>query len=177
MLADLRNQGKAVILSTHQMNQVEEMCDRVLMIDHGLGVSSIFIHLDSVTVTEGDLVRQGEIVARVGQTGRATGPHLHWGVSVGSTAIDPLRLIGVDLLAISATKSVSAAKRTEDSAGRTFTVSEFVEMTYLTELGVGQWLKQGRLTGQQNEKGDWLIDAANLQVPDISRLLREAKVP
>ena len=40
-------------------------------------------------------------------------------------------------------------------------------MTYLTELGVGQWLKQGRLTGQQNEKGDWLIDAANLQVPDI----------
>jgi murein DD-endopeptidase MepM/ murein hydrolase activator NlpD len=65
----------------------------VLMIDHGLGVSSIFIHLDSVDVQEGDLVRQGEIVARVGQTGRATGPHLHWGVSVGSTPVDPLRLI------------------------------------------------------------------------------------
>ena len=66
----------------------------VLMIDHGLGVSSIFIHLDSVAVSEGDLVRQGEVVARVGQTGRATGPHLHWGVSVGSTPVDPLRLIG-----------------------------------------------------------------------------------
>lgn len=66
----------------------------VLMIDHGLGVSSIFIHLDSVTVSEGDLVRQGEVVARVGQTGRTTGPHLHWGVSVGSTPIDPLRLVG-----------------------------------------------------------------------------------
>jgi len=65
----------------------------VLMIDHGLGVSSIFIHLDSVEVQEGDLVRQGEIVARVGQTGRTTGPHLHWGVSVGSTPVDPLRLI------------------------------------------------------------------------------------
>ena len=65
----------------------------VLMIDHGLGVSSIFIHLDSVAVQEGDLVRQGEIVARVGQTGRATGPHLHWGVSVGSTPVDPLRLV------------------------------------------------------------------------------------
>jgi len=65
----------------------------VLMIDHGLGVSSIFIHLDSVEVQEGDLVRQGEIVARVGQTGRATGPHLHWGVSVGSTPVDPQRLI------------------------------------------------------------------------------------
>ena len=66
----------------------------VLMIDHGLGVSSIFIHLDSVAVAEGDLVPQGEIVARVGQTGRATGPHLHWGVSVGGTPVDPLRLIG-----------------------------------------------------------------------------------
>jgi murein DD-endopeptidase MepM/ murein hydrolase activator NlpD len=65
----------------------------VLMIDHGLGVSSIFIHLDSVEVQEGDLVRQGEIVAHVGQTGRATGPHLHWGVSVGSTPVDPLRLV------------------------------------------------------------------------------------
>jgi len=68
----------------------------VLMIDHGMGVTSIFIHLNSVAVAEGDLVRQEEIVARVGQTGRATGPHLHWGVSVGSTAVDPLRLIGVN---------------------------------------------------------------------------------
>jgi murein DD-endopeptidase MepM/ murein hydrolase activator NlpD len=76
----------------------------VLMIDHGLGVTSIFIHLNSITVSEGDLVRQGEIVARVGQTGRATGPHLHWGVSVGTTAIDPLRLIGVDFSLTSETK-------------------------------------------------------------------------
>jgi murein DD-endopeptidase MepM/ murein hydrolase activator NlpD len=66
----------------------------VLMIDHGLGVSSIFIHLDSVAVGEGDLVRQGEIVARVGRTGRATGPHLHWGVSVGRTPVDPMRIVG-----------------------------------------------------------------------------------
>ncbi|MGD8208542.1 MAG: helix-turn-helix domain-containing protein [Desulfobacterales bacterium] len=79
--------------------------------------------------------------------------------------------------AISAKKTVSAAKEIENSAGRSYTVSEFVEMTYLTELGVGQWLKLGRLTGHQNEKGDWLIDAANLQVPDIRRLLREAKAP
>ncbi len=66
----------------------------VLMIDHGLGVSSIFIHLDSVVVSEGDLVHQGDVVARVGQTGRATGPHLHWGVSVGSIPVDPMRLTG-----------------------------------------------------------------------------------
>jgi len=77
--------------------------------------------------------------------------------------------------ATSATKSVSTAKRIENSAGRAYTVSEFVEMTYLTELGVERWLKQGRLTGQQNEKGDWLVDAANLQVPDVKRLVRDDK--
>jgi len=64
-----------------------------LMIDHGLGVVSIFIHLDSISAGEGDRVEQGEIVARVGQPGRATGPHLPWGISVGSTSIDAARLI------------------------------------------------------------------------------------
>ena len=66
---------------------------KTLMIDHGLGVTSIFIHLNAITVNTGDLVRQGELIARVGKTGRATGPHLHWGVSAGRTALDPLRLI------------------------------------------------------------------------------------
>ena len=64
-----------------------------LMIDHGLGVISIFIHLDSISAKEGDRVEQGKVVARVGQTGRATGPHLHWGVNVGLTSIDPARLL------------------------------------------------------------------------------------
>ena len=63
-----------------------------LMIDHGLGVMSIFIHLDSLDVNEGERVEQGDMVARVGKTGRATGPHLHWGISVGPTSIDPARL-------------------------------------------------------------------------------------
>ena len=45
------------------------------------------------TVSSGDLVRQGDLIARVGKTGRATGPHLHWGVSAGPTPLDPLRLI------------------------------------------------------------------------------------
>lgn len=64
-----------------------------LMIDHGLGLVSIFIHLDSTSAGEGERVKQGQVVARVGQTGRATGPHLHWGISVGSTSIDPARLL------------------------------------------------------------------------------------
>ena len=60
---------------------------------------------------------------------------------------------------------------------RTYTIAEFAEMTYLTEFGVGLWLKQGRLTAKQNEKGQWLIDASNLQVPDVKRLIREDKAP
>jgi hypothetical protein len=66
---------------------------KTLMIDHGLGVTSIYIHLDSITVDPGDLVRQGDLIAHVGKTGRVTGPHLHWGISVGPTALDPLRLV------------------------------------------------------------------------------------
>lgn len=69
-----------------------------LMIDHGLGVVSIFIHLDSINAGEGEHIAQGEIVARVGKTGRATGPHLHWGISVGSTSIDPARLLNKENL-------------------------------------------------------------------------------
>ncbi|MBW1818000.1 MAG: M23 family metallopeptidase [Deltaproteobacteria bacterium] len=64
----------------------------VLMIDHGLGVRSIFIHLDRILVREGDRIEQGQRIALVGKTGRATGPHLHWGVSVGVTTVDPVRL-------------------------------------------------------------------------------------
>lgn len=66
---------------------------KTLMLDHGLGVYSIFIHLNEISVRVGDLVRQGEAIAKVGKTGRATGPHLHWGVSVRMTSIDPLRLL------------------------------------------------------------------------------------
>jgi len=65
----------------------------VLMIDHGLGVQSVFIHLDRVVVQKGERVQKGQTVAHVGKTGRATGPHLHWGVSVGTTAVDPVRLL------------------------------------------------------------------------------------
>lgn len=74
---------------------------------------------------------------------------------------------------VKAAKSASPKKEVASLAGRAYTVSEFVEMTYLTEFGVRQWLKQGRLKGQQSEKGDWLIDAANLQAPNVKRLVRE----
>ncbi len=57
-------------------------------------------------------------------------------------------------------------------AKKSFSVAEFADMTYLTENGVMQWLQQGLLIGQQNAKGDWQIEASNLEVPNVKRLVR-----
>ncbi len=57
-------------------------------------------------------------------------------------------------------------------AAKFFSVAEFAAMTYLTENGVMQWLKQGLLKGKQDEKGDWQVEASNLEVPNVKRLVR-----
>lgn len=67
---------------------------RLLMIDHGHGLSSAFLHLSRIDVKLGDAVRQGQRIGAVGATGRATGPHLHWGLRWHEARIDPLRLVG-----------------------------------------------------------------------------------
>jgi len=60
-----------------------------LVIDHGQGVFSLFFHLDSISVAEGAEVRTGDRIAEAGSTGIAAGPHLHWGVFVDGTYVDP----------------------------------------------------------------------------------------
>ena len=65
-----------------------------VMIDHGHGVHSIYAHLAEVQVREGQRLEQGDIVGAVGATGRATGPHLHWGVYWFDEAVDPALLVG-----------------------------------------------------------------------------------
>jgi hypothetical protein len=67
-------------------------------------------------------------------------------------------------------KAKPAAAKT--SAAKSIPLADFVSMTFLTENGVREWLKQGRLNGQQNEAGEWMIDAANLEAPHIKRLVR-----
>mgnify|MGYP006287968155 FL=1 len=64
-----------------------------LLLDHGLGLSSAFLHLDEILVEPGERVERGDIIARVGDTGRATGPHLDWRINLGSTRIDPALLL------------------------------------------------------------------------------------
>ena len=58
-------------------------------------------------------------------------------------------------------------------AEKTYTIAEFAAMTYLTEKGVGEWLRTGRIKGIQKETGEWRVLASNLLVPDISRLVRK----
>ncbi|MBE9207364.1 M23 family metallopeptidase [Nostoc sp. LEGE 06077] len=62
----------------------------VVGIDHGQGVTSIFLHLSRINVKEGDFVKAGQLIGAVGSTGAATGPHLHWGLYVNGQSVDPV---------------------------------------------------------------------------------------
>ncbi|WP_372013081.1 M23 family metallopeptidase [Pseudoxanthomonas sp. 10H] len=64
-----------------------------LLIDHGFGISSNFLHLSRIDARVGDRVEQGQVVGAVGATGRATGPHLHWGMNWFDVRIDPLLVL------------------------------------------------------------------------------------
>ena len=66
----------------------------LLMIDHGMGLNSAFLHLSAIDVKLGDTVRQGQQIGRIGATGRATGPHLHWSMKWNDARIDPQMLVG-----------------------------------------------------------------------------------
>ncbi len=61
-----------------------------IFVDHGQGLISMFCHLDTIEVKIGDTVQSGEVIATVGMTGRVTGPHLHWSVSLNNSRVDPL---------------------------------------------------------------------------------------
>jgi hypothetical protein len=66
-----------------------------IVLDHGGEILSMYFHLDMIQVKTGDMVEKGQIIGLIGATGRATGPHLHFGVRINGARIDPLRLIAV----------------------------------------------------------------------------------
>ena len=66
----------------------------LLMIDHGNGLNSAFLHSSELAVREGETVRRGQFVGRIGATGRATGPHLHWSLKWHAARLDPILFTG-----------------------------------------------------------------------------------
>ncbi|MGY6554526.1 MAG: M23 family metallopeptidase [Wenzhouxiangella sp.] len=64
-----------------------------VFLDHGHGLVSAFLHLDEILVESGQRVEQGELIGLIGATGRATGPHLDWRISLGDTRVDPMLLL------------------------------------------------------------------------------------
>lgn len=84
-----------------------------VVIDHGGGLYSMYFHLAEFKVEEGAMVRRGDVVALSGGTGRVTGPHLHWGVRLNNTRVDPLDLLRKFSNQSNATATDKAAAKAE----------------------------------------------------------------
>lgn len=80
-----------VVLAADQPFTLE---GHLLMIDHGQGLNSAFLHCSKLAVSEGDVVRQGQYIGNIGSSGRATGPHLHWSLKWRDARLDPLLFAG-----------------------------------------------------------------------------------
>jgi len=83
------NAGRVVIADSRYFS------GNTVVIDHGLGLFSLLAHLSEIAVRKGDVVHPGDVVGKVGATGRVTGPHLHWTVRANGARVDPLSLLFV----------------------------------------------------------------------------------
>lgn len=81
------NHGRVVFTGDHFFSGLS------VVIDHGGGIQSMYFHMEKIQVQQGETVKKGAIIGFVGSTGRATGPHLHWGVRVNGARIDPSQLV------------------------------------------------------------------------------------
>ena len=75
--------GKVILIGNYFFN------GNTVFVDHGQGFISMFCHMSKIDVKVGDTVPRGGVVGRVGSTGRATGPHMHWNVSLNDARVDP----------------------------------------------------------------------------------------
>ena len=69
----------------------DDVNGRILVLDHGHGVSTLYLHNEELLVSRGSTVARQEVVAKSGNSGRSTGPHLHYQLELGGTAVDPLK--------------------------------------------------------------------------------------
>jgi murein DD-endopeptidase MepM/ murein hydrolase activator NlpD len=89
-----------------------------VFVDHGLGFYSMYFHLSEVLVKDGDLVKAGQVIGKVGATGRATGPHLHWGVKLNGARVNPYALLDLPFKNGSAPEPVPAASGADSQPTR-----------------------------------------------------------
>jgi len=85
------NSGRVALASSLYLS------GKTVIIDHGKGVFSLYCHFSKLLVRRGDLVKKGQVIAKVGSTGRSTGPHLHWGVRILDSRVDPFSLVSLPL--------------------------------------------------------------------------------
>ena len=81
--------GGIVVLTDETMF----LTGKTIMLDHGAGVYSVFIHLNTIDVKNGQQVKQGDKIGSIGVTGRSSGAHLHWGVTIAGVPVDPVSLL------------------------------------------------------------------------------------
>ena len=80
--------GRVILVGDYFFN------GKTVFVDHGQGLISMFCHLSQIGVKVGDELARGAVLGKVGATGRATGPHLHWNVSLNDARVDPAIFIG-----------------------------------------------------------------------------------
>lgn len=83
--------GKVVLVADHYFT------GNTVVLDHGLGVFTQYAHLSAFTVLEDTVVKPGDIIGKVGATGRVTGPHLHWGAKISGARVNPMDLTKLKL--------------------------------------------------------------------------------